>query len=93
MSQDRPETTELPAQLRAYNYADFDTSAVLTCEGGRFADVPWIRHASDLIETVHAAAAEIERLRAQMERMIVEVSRWSIAASEEMEAIYRGKQS
>jgi hypothetical protein len=36
-------------------------------------------------------AAEIKRLRAQMERMIVEVSRWSIAASEEMEAIYRGR--
>ena len=37
------------------------------------------------------AAAEIERLQAQMERMIVEVSRWSIAASEEMEMLANEK--
>jgi len=36
--------------------------------------------------------AEVEWLRGLMDGMIIEVSRWSIKASEEMEAIYHAQQ-
>lgn len=56
--------TNIVERLRAYTMGDFDTYAVLRHRGEWIAQVTMIREASDLCETVHEAAAEIERLRA-----------------------------
>lgn len=59
--------TDIVERLRAYTMGDFDTYAVLRCRGEWIAQVTMIREASDLVETTHQAAAEIERLRRQLD--------------------------
>lgn len=63
--------TDILERLLAYNMADFDTSASLTRDRVPFADVTLIRDASDLTETIHEAAAEIARLRAEIAALAV----------------------
>lgn len=62
---------DIVERLRAYTMGDFDTYAVLRHRGAWIAQVTMIREASDLMEAVHGAAAEIERLRAALQVVMV----------------------
>jgi hypothetical protein len=64
------QTTDIVARLREWSAADYDTSAVLRRNGEWVADVPWVRHATALHETVLHAADEITRLRRGWLRVI-----------------------
>lgn len=63
----RPAEADIAARLRAYSMGDWDTHAALRRNGEWIADVPLIRDARDLVDALHEAASEIERLRAEME--------------------------
>ena len=58
------QSTDVVARLREWSATDLDTHAVLRRRGRVVAEVPWVKHATDLHADLAQAAAEIERLRA-----------------------------
>lgn len=68
MSEPVPTTTDIVARLREWSAADLDTHAVLRRKGRAVAEVPWVRHATDLHADLAQAAAEIGRLRSEADK-------------------------
>lgn len=73
MAQDTPEALGFADRLRRWTCGDYDTHAVLSIAGQKVADVPWIKHAEELMgdaweaaSHIEAQAAEIARLRAAL---------------------------
>lgn len=70
----RPSGAGIAERLRRWTYGDYDTHAVLSMAGERVATVPLIAHAEalmadawDAASHIEAQAAEIERLRAELD--------------------------
>ncbi len=87
------QTTDIVDRLREWSAADLDTHAVLRRRGRVVAEVPWVRHATDLSADMAQAAAEIERLRARLDDLEMHGLRdiapgWVCVCTTEWEQVY-----